>query len=250
MLKHHTLSSAMARMALLATVATVAAGTALSAHAQVRLGAYAIPGVFEADKSGDYDKVLARLAASGGPKLDYVVAPPARLEDDFKAGKLDCIIPLDARFWVEPGKFVNSEPLNIAKIYIFSRAADGPYTSVAQLKGKKVGARRGMPYGPKFDAAGLTVDLVTEDNLNVQKLLANRIDAFVAYVPDMWQWAADKKQPLPHHDAAKPLETHKDAFLCKDSPAARDFVKAFDAATVKLRGTGELQKMLGASYVP
>lgn len=222
----------------------------LTAQAQLRLGAYAIPGVFESNKTGDYDKVLARLTASGGPKMDYAVAPPARIDDEFKSGKLDCIIPLDSRFWHESGKFFNSEPLNIAKIYIFSRNGEGPYTSPDQLKDKRVGVRRGFNYGPKFDAAGLKPSEVNDDNVNVEKLNGNRIDAFVAFVPDMWQWAAEKKQALPNHKADSPMETHKDAFLCIDTPATRDFVKSFDASLVKLRASGELKKMLGTSYVP
>jgi ABC-type amino acid transport substrate-binding protein len=223
---------------------------AATVEAAPKLGAYAIPGVFELDKTGSYDKALARVASEAGLSLDYVVLAPGRIEDDFKQHKLDCVIPLDARFWSSTEKVVNSEPLNVAKIYVFSRAGDGPYTSVEQLKGKRVGARRGMPYWAKYDRSGINVELVNDDGQNVQKLNANRIDAFLAYVPDMWQWARDSKQPLPNHDGQQPLAIHKDAFLCRDSAATREFLKAFDAAVVKIRASGELQRILGSAYVP
>lgn len=220
------------------------------AHAELRLAAYAIPGVFAVDKSGDYDKVMARISATSDLKFNYAAIAPDQLEADFKAGKLDCVIPLDARFWAEPGKFFNSVPLNVAKIYIFSRNDVGPYTSFSQLRGKKVGARQGMPYGPKYEAAELNAELAENDNANVVKLAAGTIDAFVAYVPDMWSWASTKRQPLPNHDRNNPADVHRDAFLCRDTPAAHQFMNAFDAAVIKLRDAGELKQILGRSFVP
>jgi ABC-type amino acid transport substrate-binding protein len=219
-------------------------------HAEPRLGAYAIPGVFEPDKSGNYDKVLAKVAKDSGLKLDYVVLAPGRLETDFKDQKFDCVIPLDARFWSSNDKTFNSEPLNVAKIYLFSRATEGPYWNLDQVKGKRIGVRRGMPYGPVFDGSGLQAEVVNDDDQNVQKLAANRIDAFLAYVPDMWEWSKEKQRPLPNHDQTKPFETHKDAFLCRDTAETRAFAKTFNDAVIKIRAAGQLQQMLGSSYVP
>lgn len=219
-------------------------------QAAPKLGAYAIEGVFEPAKTGVYDKVLTQLSKQSGLALDYAVLAPGRAEEDFKQHKLDCVIPLDSRYWSGAGNFINTQPLNVAKIYLFSRPTEGPYTSLEQLKGKRIGARRGMPYGPKYASSGVESELVNEDDQNVQKLNAKRIDAFLAYVPDMWQWASDKKQPLPHYDQAHPFDTHADAFLCHDTADTRAFLKVFDAAVVKMRASGELQKLLGSSYVP
>jgi ABC-type amino acid transport substrate-binding protein len=221
-----------------------------AANAEVRLGVYAIPGLFTADKSGDYDKILSRAFAIANLDVSYIRAEPEQIEADFKSNKLDCVIPLDERFWSESGKFFNSAPLNTAKIYIFSGKDDGPYTSFEQLKGKKVGARQGMPYGPKFDAAKLNAVLVNDDDENAKKLAAGSIDAFVAYVPDMWVWSVTRRSTLPNHDRAKPADVHRDAFLCRDTQAARDFVKAFDNAVKTMKSSEELQKLLGRSYVP
>jgi ABC-type amino acid transport substrate-binding protein len=219
-----------------------------AAQAAPKIVALAIPGVFEADKSGDYDKVLAKVAANG-VTVDYSVIAPGRAEADFKERKFACTMPIDVRFWPGKEKLVNSEPMNVVKIFLFSRTGEGPYTSLDQLKGKLIGARRGIPYGPKLAASGMTPELVNEDDQNVQKLQAKRIDAFLAYVPDMWFWAKDKKQPLPNHDKDHPVDIHRDALLCHDTPENRAYIKAFDAEVVKLRASGELQKILGPSFV-
>lgn len=229
------------------TMATVLAS--LTAQADVKLGAYVIPGVLETNKSGDYDKILQKIAEAGEVPVNYAVLPAARLEDEFKAGSLDCIFPLDARFWDGSEKF-NTEPINVAKIYLFSKAGDGPYTSLDALKGKTVGVRNGISYGPKAKTTVVKFDAVADDDKNVQKLNAGRIAAFLSFVPDMWFWAKDKKQALPNFDPKQPLDTHKDAFLCRDSKATQDFVKKFNAGVVKLRSSGELKALLGDSYVP
>jgi ABC-type amino acid transport substrate-binding protein len=232
---------------LAALILTVAAGVP-AAQAAPKIVALSIPGVFEPDKGGDYDKVLAKVAASGVP-VDYTVAAPARAEAEFKEKKVGCSTPIDVRFWPGKEKLVNSAPMNVVKIYLFSRPGEGPYTSLGQLKGKHLGARRGLPYGPKLASSGMTPELVNEDDQNVQKLQSKRIDAFLAYVPDMWFWSKDKKQPLPNHDKDHPFDIHNDALLCYDTPENRAYLKAFDAVIEKLRSSGELQKILGPSYV-
>ena len=104
-----------------ATVIAAALAFPLHANAQVKLGAYAIPGVIETNKSGDYDKIIAKIGAVTGNTINYEVLPAAQLESAFRSGKIDCFFPLDARFWDGKEK-LNSEPLNVAKIYIFSKA--------------------------------------------------------------------------------------------------------------------------------
>jgi ABC-type amino acid transport substrate-binding protein len=217
--------------------------------AEVKLGVVAIPGVLEADKSGDYDKVLARVGAVAGKPFKYVVLPPNRIEADLKSGDIDCLLPMDARYWKEKGNYVNSEPLNVAKSYFFSRQGDGPYTSLDQVKGKTIGIRTGLPYGPKLD--GYTqLAAVASDDQNVQKLNSKRIDVFLAYMPDMSIWAKEKKAALPSYKADTPFDTHRDAFLCRNTPEVQEFLKAFNPAVVKLRDSGELKKLLGDSFVP
>jgi len=221
----------------------------LAAWADVKLGAYVIPGVLETNHSGDYDKILKKVGMAGGMPMSYAVLPAARLEDEFKAGSLDCIFPVDARFWGGSEK-LNTEPLNVAKIYIFSKAGDGPYTNLDALKGKTVGVRNGISYGPKANTTAVKFDPVADDDKNVQKLNAGRIAAFLSFVPDMWFWSKDSKQALPNYDPKQPFDTHKDAFPCRDSKAVQDFVKQFNSLVVKMRGSGELKALLGDSYVP
>jgi ABC-type amino acid transport substrate-binding protein len=229
---------------LLTAALLVGAGTA---HAAPKIAALGISGLFAPDKSGDYDKVLAKVASSG-VEVNYTVFAPARANVEFSSGQYACLAPAIG-LPESNEKLVNSQPLNFVKMYLFSRPGEGPYTSLDQFRGKRLGARRGMGYGRELKNSGVTLEFVNTDDQNVQKLAAKRIDAFLAYVPDMWLWASDKKQPLPNHDKEHPLNIHKDMLLCRDTPEVRAYLKLFDAAIVKMRASGELRKVLGLSYV-
>jgi hypothetical protein len=96
------------------SVGLLALSNAIAGAGEVKLGVVGIPGVLEVNKSGDYDKVLARVAAVAGKPFNYVVLPPNRIEAELKSGDIDCLLPMDARYWKEKGNYVNSEPLNAA----------------------------------------------------------------------------------------------------------------------------------------
>lgn len=222
----------------------------LTVHAcgsELKFAAYKIPGLFEKDRTGTYDKIISHLSKILDKPIIYEVLPPGQLEYQFQRKKLDCVIPLDRRFWHMNGNFINSEPLNIAKVYIFSRIGEGPYTRIDQIKDKKIGARIGIPYGPKAD--NLKLELAQTDDQNVQMLNAKRIDVFLAYFPDMLLWKNTHTLSLPNHSIT-PLDIHNDAFLCKDTPETRKFLTSFNAAVVKIRQSGELKQMLGNVFVP
>ena len=76
---------------------------------------------------------------------------------------------------------------------------------LSDLKGMKVGVRTGMPYGSRVEKAGLNLIKAKTDEANVKKLKAGRIDAFLAYTPDMMTVFQDLgMSPLPHA-ADKPV---------------------------------------------
>lgn len=217
--------------------------------AEVNLGAVGIPGLLTQDKSGTYDKILARVGVVRGKPINYIVLSPARAESGLRSGALDCIIPFDHRFFTSAETLLNSAALNTAKIYLFSRPGEGPYNNLEQLSGKIVGIRRGMPYGPKLDEKVKT-EAVNNDDQNVAKLALRRIDAFLAYVPDMWLWAKKNNTALPNYSVDKPIDIHQDAFLCRDSVETRKFLQSFNKALGTMQKSGELRTLLGEFYVP
>ncbi len=123
------------------------------------------------------DAVLPRLGAP-----DYAVhffESSSRLLREMKLGNVDLVLSLS--YSAERAKDIDyptESHLDLDWRFFIRRADAGriQFTTLADLQGLRVGATRGFAYTPEFWAAGLTLDVVEEDTLHLQKLLQNRID--------------------------------------------------------------------------
>lgn len=82
-----------------------------------------------------------------------------------------------------------------------------------------------MLYGPEFEALKLNVELVSRIEQNIEKLLSGRIDAFLAWAPDIDAVLTKKNIQLVR---GKSFVIHNDAFLCHDTPKTRQFIVEFN----------------------
>ena len=195
--------------------------------AEVNIYAIDIPGLHEKNGGGIYDNLINEALVSEG-KASLKVLPPARAEHSFANCTNCCISPanLNSEFYDFGSDVVQTEPMGIAKIHIFSQPGAPVLTSLEELKGKKVGIRHGMPYGKSFDGAGLKTVEITKIANNIAKLEAKRIDVMVAYVPDAYDaFSAEGKKPFPHAKDA-PIAVHPDALVCKG--VSQDFIDSFN----------------------
>lgn len=217
---------------------------------KVIISAYEIKGVVEQDRSGDYDQVIQKALQAIDGGVEYRARPTPRANLEFENKEADCIFPVDERFYKSQAKLINSEPINIAKVYIYSRKGDGPWHSLDQIRGKKIGIKAGVPLGPKWDSSGLKAEVVKKDEQNIVKLNERRIDVFLAFVPDMnilgVQMGIEK---MPIFDSARPFEAHREALLCHESEKVRSFLKKFNSEIVSMKKKGALRVLLGKSFV-
>nr|WP_284676638.1 transporter substrate-binding domain-containing protein [Vibrio sinus] len=119
--------------------------------------------------------------------------------------------------------------MSIAKVYIFTPHGSDSITDLAQLVGKKVGARAGFPYGKKVDDSGVKLILTKSMEQNIKKLQSGRLDAIIDYTPDMYT-AFDEMgiQPL-SFDKDNPVEVHNDSVICKKTPETEAFIRNLNA---------------------
>jgi len=192
---------------------------------------YDIPAILQLDKQGQYDQIISAVQRQQNEQWNYTVAPPGRVDKLFDLNKADCIFPFDKRFH-KNSNTVNSLPVHVAQAYIYSLPHLPPIKSLTELKGKRIGARTGMLYGPEFDKLNLDIKYVTQIEQNIDKLLSGRIDAFVAWAPD--SIAAFKRKNITPTSDTRPFITHNDAFLCHDTPKSRAFINSFNKALRKI----------------
>ena len=127
-----------------------------------------IPGLHESSGGGIYDKMINDSLVSSG-KASLKVVPPARAENNFASCTNCCMSPanLNPDFYDYGPEVIETEPMGIAKVHIFSPPGAPAVSSLSDLKGKKIGIRNGMPYGKAFEAAGLKTSAATDLAKNI-----------------------------------------------------------------------------------
>ncbi len=234
-----TLAAALVAGVAIAPGAAIAAGT--------RIAAVAIDGLYQKDGKGLYDQMIAAVSKQSGRHLDIRVLAPNRAFKDFETGKVACISPANSNpdFYDFQFETVESSSMTTAKVFIFTTAGSQPLSELSDLNGMKVGIRTGMPYGSRVEKAGLNLIKAKTDEANVKKLKAGRIDAFLAYTPDMLTVFQDLgMSPLPYA-ADKPVAVHEDTVLCRKDKGGDEIVAAFNAGFKEIEASGELDKILG-----
>lgn len=207
-----------------------------AAHcAETKVVATKLDGVLERNHSGVYDQVFQEI------KLDYDVYSPEVALDKFKGNEFDCIFPLDQDFYGDRTNTVQSVPINLAKIHIFTLKGQ-PITDLEKLKGLRVGMRSGLNYGPKLSFPRFKVEYANSIYINVWKLRSERIDAIIDFNPDMEDYLNKVAVNLVY-DKNAPVIVHRDALLCHDGPKEREFVQRFNKSVKE--SEAKIRKMLG-----
>lgn len=202
-----------------------------------------IPGLHNSSFNGVYDKIIAK-AIVDSPSTILENYPPARADAVFAGCTNCCISPSNnnPEFYDYGDEVVTTTPFNIAKIYLFTAPGTEPLTELAQLDGKVIGIRYGMPYGKRFDDANITKFPVSDLREHLSLMELGLIDAFLAYVPDIYNMFQEEGvKPYPHA-AEYPYALHLDALSCKGVPS--EFIKYFNYQLKIMKENGVLQTLL------
>ncbi|MFK8083600.1 MAG: substrate-binding periplasmic protein [Granulosicoccus sp.] len=218
--------------------------------AGVTFFAYDIPGLYQKDGGGVYDKIVSKLIVDEGTgKLK--VLPGIRAENSFANCQNCCITPANTNpaFYDFGSDVVATEPMNNAEIYIFSKRGAPPIDNVDDLAGKRVGIREGMAtsLSSVLDGADFKVQGVRSIEQNMQKLDKGRIKAYIDFVPDVYLVANDLGVEAHPHSKGKPLQRHPDSLACKG--VSPEFITDFNRKLSSMRDNGELLEILGDSII-
>lgn len=210
---------------ILTIVFTLMSGKVVMGEETGKITVYAmeIEGLFEKDKSGLYDKFFQNLSA-----VKLVTLPIARTAVEFEKCTNCCYAPVNMNKEFYPyteENYIESNPMGTAKLFIFSK--NRIYT-LDTLKGKRVGARHGWSYGKTVTEAQLNFQFVTSIELNIRKLRAGRIDAFLAFTPDAYTAFDNLRIDFLVHDKNNPITIHNDAVVCRRNPSTVKFIEEFN----------------------
>lgn len=206
------------------------------ASAEGKLFATNLDGLIQPDGKGMYDQVLKIMGIS------YEALPAARAEDEMRASS-DCMFPIDRRFLKINADFVQSKPIDTIPLHIYSK--DGKTQTLADLKGKKLGLRLGLNYGPRVNElqrSGQKVELAPNLLSALKKLEAGRIDVVIEFKVDMDEMAK-KNASFKFVASKEPVDTHADAMTCVNTPGNQKLMEDFNSALDKERNA--VNKIIG-----
>ncbi len=217
-------------------------------YAETTILSVEIPGLYQKDGMGAYDKIVNDVLVKPG-LASIQLRPPARAEKEFEECQDCCYSPGNDNpdFYDYGDDVIKTNPMNTAKLYIFTGKGQKVLNSLEDLKGKKVGTRFGMPYGNTFENAGLNLEPTKTIENNIKKLDKGRIDAFVAYVPDAYIAFKNLGIASYPHDPAKPIAVHEDCLVCRG--VSQEVIDNFNNELKKMSESGQLKEMLGDSFV-
>jgi ABC-type amino acid transport substrate-binding protein len=161
------------------------------------------------------------------------VLPIARAFSEFDACSDCCLTPAnkDAEFYDynKPG-FLESKPLDVAKVFIFSAPGKPVESDLNALKGKRVGGRVGIVYGKSVEKAIPEMQRAPELLQNIKKLEAGRLDYIVEFEPDVLSALKTMGISSLPYNAKKPLSAHRDALVCKGNASNQKVIDKLNAA--------------------
>lgn len=225
--------------------------SAYAADVNIAVGEYA-PYI---DKSrsdqGFMTKIVVMAFEKSGMKAKVEFSPWKRIEemDIDKANRLSfAFIKTPER----EAKWIYSENIMSATtVFVAVKGKKFKWNTIEDLKAYKIGISRGYSYGTDFDSmkSQLQVEEATNDEKNIKKLVAGRIDIFPV---DPYVGAQIVRDKLSASEASK-LEIVEKPSLSDDSMhavCAKSFsdcqmiIDKFNAGLAKMRSDGSLDSII------
>jgi len=198
----------------LSFVFTAGPNLARADDATLNIAAFKIANVLEPDGTGSYDKLFAEVAQKTGITFNINVLPIARARESYAQGRYDCLVPLDTSFEGRHQDHFTSVPLYEANLYAISRKSDSILKTVQELQNMSVAGELGIPYTAEIEAL---VKANKNPSLSgaVKMLQSARVDAIVAYTPDIQELIDHDQITDIHYDPTSPIATYYDALTCQ-----------------------------------
>ncbi|NVK19522.1 MAG: transporter substrate-binding domain-containing protein [Methylocystaceae bacterium] len=197
------------------------------------MAAFKIANVLEPDGTGTYDKLLAEVTQKTGITFNIQVLPIARARESYAQGRFDCLIPLDTVFEARHQDHLTSVPFYEANLYAITRKSDKLVQSIQELQSMTVAGELGVPYTPEIDALIKTNKNPTLAGA-VRMLRASRVDAIVAYTPDIQEMIEHDHITDIHFDPNSPIATYHDALTCRPTDTNLELLNKINHALLEI----------------
>ncbi len=223
-------------------VAMIGAASPLIAGSPVKMGTFPIPLMVENKDKGVFVELTQEVARRAAIPIDIRVFPPQRTINSFSQKKVAGIFPaLDV---TNPGPVSKSTPIYIKVDYIFYKKGNRR-VSIQDLEGRRVGLTRGYPYVKELTGnPKIRIELANDDETNMKKLAAGRIDAFV--VEEKTGLAAIKKSGVTgiEYDPAHKLSEQQVYYAFQPTAEGKQTAEKFSQALKSMQKDGTFSQIM------
>jgi len=194
------------------------------------------------NKKGPYNDLMDQIKKKTPFELFYL--PPARSAKLLATKRIDCLIPGNINQVEHPEQHVASISFNYARAHVFTNKNSPTIQSLAALDGKTLATRRGYHYGDKSFGTNIKSVKVNTIKQSILMLEKGRIDAFVAYSPDILGALKDFNSISFHYDKNFIIHQQSEQFVCQKTERNKQFIKELNKAITELKSSGELDLIL------
>lgn len=218
-------------------------------YAQVRIAMPEITNLITQDGQGLYQQILKEAASRAGLEYYAEVFPQKRALSVFKNDtSWDGIFTFTdtVRSYYLKETILATYPFGAYRGYIFTPKGTPALATVDDLKDLRVGGLRGFyKTWPQFTEAGIEIELVDSDDQNLAKLSVGRIQAFLGFLPDLY----DSLEEL-SYDPTRPFFQSFDRLNGRNTPLMRDFLERLNPFLKEMHEDGTIRRIMGTAYVP
>lgn len=216
-----------------------------------------IPGLFDTEDAGPYNKVYERLIGGYGLEYSLREAPLRRAINAFVKGDVDCFLFAtgDKNIYIGHGmagdELLISNPINFVALKLYTRAGEAVIHDVADVRGSYVAIDQGATDISRA-AEHLSIDpnqLLPAQTLTQAFLLLNqrRVEAVVAFDGDVKTYlkrAADSRTYGVSETLS--LGSSQDSVICRRTETTERFMSHVNKKLSELSASGELKQILSA----
>ncbi|MBF0224328.1 MAG: transporter substrate-binding domain-containing protein [Desulfobacterales bacterium] len=200
------------------------------------------------ENNGFVSEIVHEAYKRGGYEVTDSFLPWARVVKMAEEGKVDGYYP---EYYAEElkEKYIVSDPYPGGPLGFFKlKSNDVKYSTIEDLKPYRIGVVRGYVNTAAFDSADyLKKDEAVDDNANIRKLLASRIDMFVAdkYV-GIYLMQQSFKNDMDKVEFMDPPLEMKDLFVCigKQIKNSQELMDVFNKGLKSMIEDGTLKTIM------
>lgn len=211
------------------------------------IGAASLTNLVEKNGLGVYQQIM-RLALQG---TNYHVTekflPFRRALLEFEQNHVDCNYSstelLQDKFGSDA--IISSYPLGVFIFYIFTKQDTKAISNLNDLNNLRTGGINGQAqYYQDLLPKDAKLQLLNTDKQGMKMLNLNRLDAFIAALPDLTPYIGELS-----FDRNYPIYTSFDRITCHNTEKNKDFLNLLSSALSKLKTEGSYKKIAGEFYI-